>query len=157
MSVPAPCLPPSFPLPCPGQPWLWPPPQLASSRCSPQACPRCPPRAPQAVPAERGRRDPGPAASSPAEPGAAPSPGPAPSPGGAGAPGGAGSRPGRRRLHSSGGSGSSAARALLGAQAGTREGRGRRGRGRAWGPPPRGPPPSLLPPRSRRGALAAAP
>lgn len=60
-----------------------------------------------------------------------PQPGPShePSPGGAGAPDAAGSRPGRRRLHSSGRSGGSAARALLGARAGAQgaEGRGQRG------------------------------
>lgn len=57
-------------------------------------------------------------------------PGPALSPGGVGAPGAAGSRPGRRRLHSSGRSGSSAARALLGARAGAQgAGAGNRGAG----------------------------
>lgn len=65
-----------------------------------------------------------------------PLPWPSASPGGAGAPGGAGSRPGRKRLHSSGGSGGSAAWALLGARAGTREGRGRRGGARSFAPPP---------------------
>lgn len=116
-------------------------------------------RAPQAVQGQRGRSDPGLAARSPAATGPAHFPGPAPSPGGAGAPGGAGSRPGRRRLHSSGGSGGSAAGARLGAPAGTREGRGR-GRGRARCGPPRGPPPRPSPfppptPRSLRGAPAA--
>ena len=99
------------------------------------------------MPSERGRRDPSPAVSSPAAPGSAPSPGSVPSPEGAGAPGGAGSRPGRRRLHSSGGSGVSAARALLGAPAGTREGRGRAQRG--WGVS------SPRPLSSRRGAPSA--
>lgn len=113
-----------LPVLCPGQlplqPPSRPPADVPCGRAS-----RCPRRVPQAVPTERGRRDPGPAATSPAAPGSAPFPGSAPSPWGAGAPGEAGSRPGRRRLHSSGCRGGSVARALLGAQAGTREGRGR--------------------------------
>lgn len=76
-----------------------------------------------------------------------PLPWPNTSPGEAGAPGGAGSRPGRRRLHSSGDSGGSAARALLADRAGTRE-----GRSRGPGPPPLAPPLEL-----RRGAPAASP
>lgn len=122
-----------------------------TSGCFCGRAPRCPRRVPQAVPTEQGRRDPSPAATSPAAPGSAPFPESAPSPWGAGAPGEAGSRPGRRRLHSSGGRGGSVARALLGAQAGTREGRDRRGgveRG-GWGVY------SPRPLRARRGAPSA--
>lgn len=113
-----------IPVLCPGQLPLQPPSQPPADVPCGRAS-RCPRRVPQAVPTERGRRDPGPAATSPASPGSAPFPGSAPSPWGAGAPGEAGSRPGRKRLHSSGGRGGSVARALLGAPAGTREGRGR--------------------------------
>lgn len=74
-SRPPACLPPSRP-PCPGHLSLRPPPRPATSPSSLQPCPRCPRRAPQAVPAERGRRDPGPAASYPAAPGSAPLPWP---------------------------------------------------------------------------------
>lgn len=80
----------------------------------------------------RGRCDPSPdVVPGPAQP----DPSSEPSPGGAGAPNAAGSRPGRRRLHSSGRSGDSAARAQLGAPsraqgAGNWEPRGRAPRGR---------------------------
>lgn len=65
-----------------------------------------------------------------------PLPWPSTSPGEAGAPGGAGSRPGRRRLHSSGDSGGSAARALTTPGAGRNPG----GAGPGPGPPPRSSP-----------------
>lgn len=147
-SQPPDYLPPSRPLPRAAPA---PTPFPTTSGCFCGRAPRCPRGVPQAVPTERGRRDPSPAATFPAAPGSAPFPGSAPSPWGAGAPGEAGSRPGRRRLHSSGGRGGSVARALLGAQAGTREGRDRRGgveRG-GWGVS------SLHPLRSRRGAPSA--
>lgn len=158
--LPAPCLPPSFP------PRLRPPPRAAlapdlarpaTSRRSWQPCPKCPRRAPQAVPAQRGRCDPGHAASHRVAPGSALSPGPAPLPGGAGAPDGEGSRPGRRRLHSLGGNCGSAARAPRRERAGP-GGAGPEGAGPSaeW-VPPGDPAPSLLPLRSRRGLPAASP
>lgn len=155
-------VPPALAAPCPSRPLAYLPPSRPSipdSSCSgpfpglpPAEAPRSGARgarshrAPQAVQGERGRSDPGLAARSPAATGPAHFPGPASSPVGAGAPGGAGSRPGRRRLHSSGGSGGSVARALLGAPAGTREGRGRgRGPARCGSPPGSAPSPLPLP------------
>lgn len=130
-----------LPAPCPGQLALRPLPRPpADVPCSHARGARA--VRPRLCPPSGGAATPAPAASFPLAPGSAPSPGSASSPWGAGAPGGAGSRPGRRRLHSSGGSCGSAARALLGARAGTREGRGRRGgaeRGgveRLFAPPP---------------------
>lgn len=71
--------PPVYLLPSrPGQLSVRLPPRPATSRGSSQPCPRCPRCAPLAVPAERGRRDPGPAANSREGPRSAPSPGPIP-------------------------------------------------------------------------------
>lgn len=150
------CLPPSRP-PYPGHFSLRPPPPDRHQPRFPAAVPAVPAACAPGRAAERGRRDPGPETPAPRQRlDPPPSPGPATSPEGAGAPSGAGSRPGRRRLHSSGGSGGSAAGALLGARAGTREGRGRRGRGRARSVPPApgaspfAPPPALPTGRTRR-------
>lgn len=144
---PAPCLPSSFPPPGPGQLSLRPPPLPSTSRSSLKLCPRCPRRAPQAVPAKPGFRDPGPAAISPAVPGSAPFPGPAPHLRGPGL------RAGRDPDQAEGDSiHRAAAEALLPGHCwGRGQGPGRGGDGGA------GSAPSLLPLRFRRGELAASP